>query len=401
MKIYLLILFFLPLFALSQVSTGIYNLSATGSTIDQSMLYQLDSVFNRKRLIGMGESTHGTSEFTVIRGDIFKYLVQKHNYTVFFLEADFNACSRINRYIHGMDDDVREAVLELRLWPWLTQEMLDLVDWMREYNAGHENVLEFFGCDMQLIKDDQAELPRTIDNNALSIQLPDLKFDVKDTSTVMIKQKEWETFSNAYRKKYPDSLVLEIKTVDQWFESALSKNTHNFRDSCMGNNIADFLEQYPNKKGIYFAHNGHVGKITNHYKENNICLKRAGTFLYERLQDDYYAMALEFNVGSFNAINFKDDQNVMEYFMFNKSDRNSLSRFILQNEDKIKYIESRDLSSKKSLKICNIGALYGKTKLGYKVYRYRNLEKDDFDGYLVINKGTPTHLLTMTSKAHD
>lgn len=349
----------------------------------------------------MGESTHGTSEFTVIRGDIFKYLVQKHDYTVFFLEADFNACSRINRYIHGMDDDVREAVLELRLWPWLTQEMLDLVGWMREYNAGHENVLEFVGCDMQLIKDDQAELPRTIDNNALSIQLPDLKFDVKDTSTVMIKQKEWESFSNAYRKKYPDSLVLEVKTVDQWFESALSKNTYNFRDSCMGNNIADFLEKYPNKKGIYFAHNGHVGKISNHYKENNICLKRAGTFLYERLQDDYYAMALEFNIGSFNAINFKDDQNVMEYFMFNKSDRNSLSRFILQNEDKIKYIESRDLNSKRLLKICNIGAVYGKTKLGYKVYRYRNLEKDDFDGYLVINKGTPTHLLTMTSKAHD
>ena len=87
------------------------NLSDSVNVIMPKYLKQLDEVFKAKRVIGLGEATHGTSEFTQIRLDLFKYLVENHDYTIFFLEADYSACSRINRYIHGAEDNGKEALL--------------------------------------------------------------------------------------------------------------------------------------------------------------------------------------------------------------------------------------------------------------------------------------------------
>jgi erythromycin esterase len=50
------------------------------------------------------------------------------------LEADYGACSKINRLIHGADDNPELALIEVKLWPWQTKELLELVIWMRDYN---------------------------------------------------------------------------------------------------------------------------------------------------------------------------------------------------------------------------------------------------------------------------
>ena len=378
------------------------KLSDTGNVLNPAYLKSLDSTFGKVRLIGLGESTHGTSQFTTIRADIFKYLVVNHNYSVFFLEADYNACARLNRYINGADDNVREATLEILLWPWLTQELVDLIDWMRLYNQAHNNILEFVGCDMQLIKDDIKELPRIFSVNSeyqdFSSKLPDLNFDMNDTSLLIIKQREWKEFSVGFLKAFPEEEVLMIKSLTQWFEEALYKaNKANFRDSCMGNNIADYLENHPGLKGIYFAHNGHVGKISKEYKDPLQYFRRAGYFLDERLKGQYYAIALEFNIGSFNAINYIDSAHVMEYFTITKPHRKSLSHLVMGDEDHIKFITSSAIPDKKRLKIKTIGAIYGRSKEGYRVYPNRWLRKEQYDSYLIINKGTPTNLLSIKS----
>lgn len=379
------------------------NLCDSGNTINSIYLKQLDAVFEKKRLIGLGESTHGTSEFTLIRGELFKYLVKNHNYTAFFLEADFNACSRVNRYIHQSKDDSKEALLEVRLWPWLTEELLELIEWMRIYNQNHDNILEFIGCDMQLIADDRLELPRILSSNSKYHEylpkLPNLDFETKDTSLLISKSQEWSEFSDEFLKAFPNENHLRMTSVSQWFENELSKGfKENFRDSCMAMNIADYLEERPKVRGIYFAHNGHVGKITNHFPRDMPVLKRAGHFLDERLGNHYFAIALEFNTGSFNAINYLDEEYVMEYFTINKRNRKSLAHHVLRKDDKIKYLSANSIPSKKYLKINSIGAIYGKSKTGQKIHRYRRLDKVHYDAFIVINKGTPTKLLTFDSR---
>lgn len=401
-KLFTILLLLLPIISFSQKELKTIDLSDSGNTLNTNYFQQLDSIFEKSRLIALGESTHGTSEFTAIRAELFKYMVKKYNYSIFFLEADYNACSRVNRYIHGFDDDGKEALIEVRLWPWITQELLDLIEWMRIYNNTHENKLEFVGCDMQLIVDDKVELNRLFSTNPkfheyLS-KIPNLDFNTKDSALTISKQKEWVEFSKNFSNAFPDEENLIITSVTQWFENATSQiQRANFRDSCMGNNIADYLDKTPSAKGIFFAHNGHVGKIAFKFNDLDEHMKRAGHFLDERLKDQYFAIALEFNTGSFNAINYKNDEYVMEYFTINKRDRRSLAHFVLGKEDKIKYIESHSIPSKKYLKINSIGAIYGKSINGYKIYRYRKLNRDHYDAFIVINKATPTKLLTMNS----
>ena len=59
-------------------------------------LKELSPLFKNIKVVAMGESTHGTSEFTILRFKMFKYLVENHQFNTFFLEADYANCLRIN-----------------------------------------------------------------------------------------------------------------------------------------------------------------------------------------------------------------------------------------------------------------------------------------------------------------
>ncbi len=399
MKKLLTFLFILILFSgYSQKNIQSIILSDSGYNLNKSYLKQLDSIFAKKRLIGIGESTHGTSEFTIIRADLFKYLVKKHNYSVFFLEADYNACSRINRYIHGANDNSKDALFEVQLWPWLTQEFLDLIEWMRLYNLQHHNVIEFIGCDMQLITDDEKEFKRYLAHNPkftkFEYAIPSLDFDIKDSSLISTKQKEWLKFSKTFLKTFPNENPLLVETINQWFEKATNLGFNdNFRDSCMGNNIVDYLMLNSLKKGIYFAHNEHVGKMESPQTKNNIIYRRAGSFINERLKNDYYSIALDFYKGQFNAINFVNDEYRMEIFSIKKS--KSISKYLSKDINHVKFISRDNLSKRKKIKINSIGAVYGRSKNGNKIYRYRNVNKKDYDAFIIIKEGTPTNLLNI------
>jgi erythromycin esterase len=338
MKFLFTFLLIIPLLSFNWNKLQTINLSDSGSKINSNYLKQLDSTFSKVRLIGLGESTHGTSEFTTIRADIFKYLVENHNYTIFFLEADYNACVRVNRYISGSDDNVKDAFREVRLWPWLNQEFLDFVEWMRLYNMNHNNVLEFVGCDMQLIQDDKIELTRLFTTNPKYLEyssiLPTLDIDRKDSLSIQTKKNEWKAFSDSFSRSFPNEESLMIATISQWFENETYYNIkENFRDSCMGNNIADYIEKRPGAKGVYFAHNAHIEKLSTRLLSNIYPIKMAGYFLNERLGNQFFSVALDFRTGSFNALNFKTDKYEMECFTIKRRDWRSLAHYVLGKDN--------------------------------------------------------------------
>ena len=76
MKTLLFSFLLISAFGYSQNKIRTINLSDSGNSLNIDYLKQLDSIFEKSRIIGLGESTHGTSEFTTIRAQIFKYLVK-------------------------------------------------------------------------------------------------------------------------------------------------------------------------------------------------------------------------------------------------------------------------------------------------------------------------------------
>jgi len=63
-----------------------------------SDLMPLKNVLANRRIIGLGEATHGTQEFQAIKFRVVKFLVEQMGYRFFAIEANFTECRRINDY---------------------------------------------------------------------------------------------------------------------------------------------------------------------------------------------------------------------------------------------------------------------------------------------------------------
>lgn len=94
------------------ISNGVLFGQASADYADLIPLCQ--TLGNEKTVVGLGESTHGTAEFTAIRAEIVKQLVTENNYRVFILEAEFAACEKMNHYLQTGEGNLDSLMLDLR-----------------------------------------------------------------------------------------------------------------------------------------------------------------------------------------------------------------------------------------------------------------------------------------------
>ncbi|WP_312939936.1 erythromycin esterase family protein [Oscillibacter sp.] len=109
------------------------------------------SISEDARIIALGEATHGNVEFQQLKLDVFKLLVQNYGVRAFALEGDYGGCEQVNRYIHGGEGTAQEAAAAIGFAIYRTEEMADLITFMRQYNdtAAEGEDLRFYGFDMQ------------------------------------------------------------------------------------------------------------------------------------------------------------------------------------------------------------------------------------------------------------
>ncbi len=360
-------------------------------------------LFDNKKVIGVGESTHGTSEFTTLRNRLFKFLINEKQFDTFFLEADFGLCNKINEYVTGTSDSLASAIKGLKLWPWITIEMKELIESIKYYNISHPNKkISVIGCDMQFISDDLKELNIIINKyskgntNYFVFDKPDtqLKFDSIGRNQIL---KQVKQFTNEYKTLgVSDSLEFKIefhlKSIDQWIKLVTEgKTNYNFRDSCMAENINFYLLNQPNTKGMFFAHNVHVSKLIRKHPKNLI-EKSTGTYLFNLIGDKYYSIAQDFYEGEFLAVSFENGKPSLKSFKLPPSTKKSIG-YVLNNTGKnILFCESKEIENLNKLKMTFIGIEYGKNKFNKEIERYAK-QTSFFDAFLFIRQTKPTTLI--------
>jgi erythromycin esterase-like protein len=92
-------------------------------------LNPLMAMAENARIIGIGEATHGTSQFFRIWHRVFKALVLNHGYRLIIMEMDLIPYYRMNNYI--VKD---EGIIDIWFYGPRTREINDLIDWMHQYN---------------------------------------------------------------------------------------------------------------------------------------------------------------------------------------------------------------------------------------------------------------------------
>ncbi|HZZ38307.1 MAG TPA: erythromycin esterase family protein, partial [Acidobacteriaceae bacterium] len=108
--------------ATMEVGHTFYDLAPFGTAVGDS------------RIVALGEATFGVREFFEIKHRLLEFLVKEKGFTIFAIDANFLDANKLDNYVRAGEGNPQE-MLNGMLWPWNTQEALDVVEWMREYNS--------------------------------------------------------------------------------------------------------------------------------------------------------------------------------------------------------------------------------------------------------------------------
>ena len=280
------------------------------------------------RVVALGEDTHGTSEFFRAKHRLTRYMVERLGVRVFAVEANQLAVRRINAYVFGAPSDIRD-VMKAMFRVWNTEEMLGMIEWMRQNNAEHpEHLVQFVGYDMQdpsLPIDSVGAFLARVDP-AMGDRVRPLYEDYREAWRAGpypfgpdSVRAAWQQGADSawmilagHRDEWLTAAVSAADTADvEWAlqngnvvrQAALSAVTFRLgdRDSAMAVNIEWILARQPaNSRMIVWAHNAHVARGTDpergFYQGGSM-----GGFLSRTLGDDLRVIGLVSYDGQYSA----------------------------------------------------------------------------------------------------
>ncbi|MGN6184770.1 MAG: erythromycin esterase family protein [Thermoanaerobaculia bacterium] len=270
-------------------------------------LAPLSDIVGDASIVGLGDGTHGTREFYTMKTRVIEFLAREMDFDLVGFEGPFPLMNRMNAYINGEPGDARALVHAMRTNNYLffdVEEFVDLLEWMRQYNAtrGNRRPLQIGGFDIfesySAARDVVAYL-RTVDAPAATTA-ETLYSCITETQMVVNGTcgAAADSVFNALASKesvygatpaYHDALQ-SARTIVQTATPAGYE-----RDEAMALN-AEWLREHHSatKKAILWAHNAHIGKTDTAF----IPWTPMGELLVRNHGDDYVAIGTLTAAGS-------------------------------------------------------------------------------------------------------
>lgn len=103
-------------------------------------------------VVGLGGSTRGAHELSRLMHRVVRFLVEELGFGALALEEDWTNGVQLDEYVRTGKGDSR-ALLADAWAPHRTEEILDVVQWMRSHNESHrEDPVRFVGVDINSIR---------------------------------------------------------------------------------------------------------------------------------------------------------------------------------------------------------------------------------------------------------
>ncbi|MCX6666404.1 MAG: erythromycin esterase family protein [Euryarchaeota archaeon] len=288
------------------------------------------------KIVGLGEATHGTKEFFQLKHRIFRYLVENYGFKIFAFECDMGESYYVNKFVTegvGNLDNIMKNIMSF--WTWRTEEVKNLLLWMREYNEHKSDgdKIYFIGVDCQdmtyqsdIIKNyfDKAnislpedciqflnEIKQMGSNYSYYLQsyysnmTLDKKEEIDQNVDILLSKfqdlkNELLSVSSEFKYQFIKQIVLNIKQVNDVRYGYAHDILKNYRDMYMANNSlwtsALFGED---TKVALWAHNDHIA----YYESNGSIGGSIGFYLKEELKEKYQIIGFACSLGRFTAMN--------------------------------------------------------------------------------------------------
>jgi erythromycin esterase len=271
-----------------------------------------------KRVVQLGESSHGTAEFSLAKTRLIKYLHEELGYDVIAFESSVYECERADRNVATLSP--LELMRSCIFGVWHTAEALPLFDYIKETRRT-ARPLTLAGFDMQV------SAPPAVQSRPSVLRALIAPLDLGYADRVYETDREFLTQRTpAYAAQNRDRFVAGYDTLATFFrknqkaiavanpndpniaiiarQTAASMVVHvrqlaasvngvsvaaaELRDSAMASNL-DFLldELYPGKKIIVWGHNSHI-----RLSGRNESQKSMGSWLAARRRNELYTIGL-------------------------------------------------------------------------------------------------------------
>lgn len=121
--------------------------------LDDPAFGRLFDRFADRRVVLLGEASHGTAEFYRARAAITRHLIAHHDFTIVAVEADWPDAAMVDRYVRHrpFNGPFEPPFQRFPTWMWRNTEVMALIDWMRDYNAdviNRDRRAGFYGLDI-------------------------------------------------------------------------------------------------------------------------------------------------------------------------------------------------------------------------------------------------------------
>lgn len=321
--------------------------------------------FENAKIFGFGETTHHGKEFFDIKAKFFKYLVKNQDVKVFIIEDSYTSESGINEWISGGKGNTETVAENFSLYPWYCKEIVDLLNWMREYNLTKTNreKIRFYGMDIQSVQNINNEIRDLV--KKYNIPIDEKLLSVADECAN--KRVEYNKKTNWADNKMPklkkiESIITEFQRVrdiknNKEFISTiraldyLMKYTFyvqnplsTVRDLKMFENVKWIIEnETTNGKAFIWAHNEHINnKEMLSYSSGWTSL---GAHLKEFYKNDYYSVGFDFGKGTLRGfVTKKNKPSYWETYKIDKPFRKTYAKTLFEAKEDIYFIDILDAS---------------------------------------------------------
>lgn len=275
-------------------------------------LSALRETIGNARIVGLGEGTHGTTEFWGIRQKISRYLVEEMGFTAILMEAGLPNSLALDDYVTRGEGTATAAHEELGVWRY--QEMRTLIDWMRAYNEqgpAQGDTLRYLGYDCAFHNWDSAiERITAFLEVADPAAVPGVRARLENYTT---QDAEWvedyfvshaqELMAETEEAEYRLTFRIVQNLAPNWTVWANLRSglpEMGIREETNLENVNWILDELlDGRKVIIWAHNGHVGNTV--LEDQGTQARMLGARLKDRYGSGYYVIATEFHGGRFLA----------------------------------------------------------------------------------------------------
>lgn len=311
-----------------QIQRSAFHLATLQAGHGFDDLHPFAHVVGDARIVALGEATHGTREFFLLKHRLVEFLVAELGFNVFAIEANWPESEVVNEYVLYGKGDPAAALAGLRFWTWDTEEVLALIEWMRSWNArqGQVRPVRFAGIDAQFPSHAVSlvrEYLRTVDPGfegtiapvLEQIEALDLFGEHGDDDTerhlseairelgARLGAEQSLYTARSSSRAWSEALqhVRILCQIDEQRHAVDSAVRFDVRDRAMADNVDHIVgDGVPDARVIVWAHNGHITKDSRGLFDPDVMTM--GRVLSERHGDRYLAVGFAFGTGSFQAI---------------------------------------------------------------------------------------------------